>query len=78
MDAAEFRELLVQAESRRYGVRQSDSTRAGSGERAQAIQAAGRRVTVSAGEVQGRPAVVLVDVPTGSNVDLDLRRVTFR
>lgn len=76
VDAAEFRELLVQAESRRYGVRQSDSTAGAEG--ARTLQVAGRRVTVSAGEVQGRPAVVLVDAPAGANVDLDLRRVTVR
>ena len=33
VDAAEFHDLLVQAESRRYGVRESDSTASGSGAR---------------------------------------------
>jgi hypothetical protein len=78
VDAAEFNDLLAQAIARRYGVRQT-ATASTSGDGPRAIDAAGRRVTVTAGEVQGRPAVVLMDVPPGAAVgEVDLRKVTVR
>ena len=78
VDAAEFNDLLGQAIARRYGVRQSAEAPAGSGG-ARSFDAAGRHVTVSAGEVQGRPAVVLVDAPAGAAIgDVNLRAVEIR
>ena len=77
VDAAEFNDLLTQAISRRYEVRQAAPTGGAAGPRT--IAALGRRVTVSAGEVKGRPAVVLLDVPVGASVAApDLRKVDVR
>jgi hypothetical protein len=78
VDAGEFNDLLGQSVARRYGVRQAPGA-AGGGTGARTFDAMGRHVTVRAGEVQGRPAVVLVDVPAGAAVgDVDLGKVDIR
>lgn len=77
-DAAEFNDLLGQAVARRYGVRQTAAA-PGSDAGARIYDVGGRHVSVSAGEVQGRPAVLFVDVPSGASVGaLDLTRVGVR
>ena len=77
VDAAEFDDLLGQAVAKRYGVKQPSS--AGSGGGARSYDVGGRHITVSAAEVQGRPAVIYTDFPTGANVGaLDPSKVGVR
>ena len=77
VDAAEFDDLLGQAVAKRYGVKQPSS--AGSGGGARSYDVDGRHITVSATEVQGRPAVIYTDFPTGANVGaLDPSKVGVR
>jgi hypothetical protein len=64
VDAAEFNDLLGRAPAQRPGATQGGSS--------------GRSVTVSAGEVDGRPVVLYVDAPAGAPppaVDLDAVRL---
>ena len=76
-EAAEFTDLLGQAVERRYGVSRTSATPGGGeGAGARSFEAAGRRVSVTAGEANGRPVVVLSDLPAGAAVGpLDIGRV---
>jgi hypothetical protein len=74
VDAAEFFDLLDTALLKRFpDLRPGAST----GDR-RMYTVNGRTLAVSAVEVQGRPAVMYVDVPTGTSVDvIDLKKVTL-
>jgi hypothetical protein len=77
IDAAEFNDLLGQAVQRRDGVRAPATSADASG--AKSFEASGRRVTVTAGEVQGRAAVLLADMPAGaSTAAVDLSKAGVR
>lgn len=86
VDAAEFNDMLGQVVERRYaGARALRAPTPGSGAPAagdaatRTYQSAGRTVAVTTGEVQGRPAVLYVDVPAGASTSLlDLAKVTLR
>lgn len=72
VDAAEFYDLIDTALLKRF----SDLKPLQSSGNRRLYATRGRTIAVSAVEVQGRPAVLYVDVPSGSSVDvLDLKRV---
>ena len=69
VDAGEFDDLLGQAVERRYGVKAGGAAAADAGgESTRRYDVAGRSVTITAGEVQGHPVVLYVDVPAGAGV----------
>lgn len=83
VDAAEFNDMLGQVVERRYATRAAPAATAGatpgSGAATRSHTAAGRTVAVTTGEVQGRPAVLYVDVPAGASTSLlDLAKVAIR
>ncbi len=63
VEAAEFRDAMERLVERRYGVR---ATTGGSGD-ARSWTARGRRLTLAAETIDGRPSVVFEDVPAGTN-----------
>jgi len=65
VDAAEFSHALEALARKRYGVAGGQKTAA-----ALTFTAAGRTVKVWGGEVNGKPAVLYVDVPAGVTTDL--------
>ena len=75
-EAAEFTDLLARAVERRYGATRSSAARGdANGASVRTFEAPGRHVSVTAGEVNGRAAVVLADLPVGAAVGaLDLRQ----
>ncbi len=75
IDAAEFLDLLDTGLLKKYGtMRPQSATQA---RRTYGIP--GRTLSITAAEVEGRPAVVLVDVPAGVSVDaLNLKKITLK
>jgi hypothetical protein len=75
VDASEFFDMLGRAVERRYGVKQA----APAGATTKLFSGAGRSLEVTTAEVAGRPVVLYVDVPAGSNTSvLDLSKVEIR
>jgi hypothetical protein len=62
VEAAEFRDAMEQMVERRFGVRTGNSAGAG----ARSWTARGRRLTIAAETVAGRPTVTFEDLPAGS------------
>lgn len=73
VDAGEFREHMDQAIAKRYVI----ATSATSGD-SKTYQGAGRSVTLTVGEVAGRPVVLYTDVPAGASLPLALGRIGLR
>jgi hypothetical protein len=88
VDAAEFNDMLGQVVERRYAVRPAAGAASGGAPGSGAAPAAtgtrsyapaGRSVAITTGEVQGRPAVLYVDVPAGTSTSLlDISKVRVR
>ena len=74
IDAAEFFDLLDTGLLKKYGTMRPLS---GSQQR-HTYSVSGRTISITAAEVDGRPAVVLVNVPAGVSVDLlNLKNIAF-
>jgi len=75
LDSAEFFDLMDTAVSKRFaGAKPRSATQT------QRVYAAGKRsISITAGEVGGRPVVLYVDVPAGANVNvIDLAKVRLQ
>lgn len=74
VDAAEFFDLMDTAILKRFGnVKPSQAS-----ENTRVYSARGRSIAVTAGDVDGRPVVLYVDVPAGASTNvIDLRKVTL-
>jgi hypothetical protein len=71
LDAGEFADILKRTVNRRYGTDREREVRGGTD-----IDAAGRHVRVSGGEIGGRAYVLYVDVPSGTSREvIDVSRV---
>ncbi len=71
LDAGEFADILKRTVNRRYGTDREREVRGGTD-----IDAAGRHVRVSGGEIGGRAYVLYVDVPSGASREvIDVSRV---
>jgi hypothetical protein len=66
VEAGEFYDLAGQAIEKRFNTR----AKAGAAGAGRAFSAAGRALQLTTAEVQGRPAVIYVDVPAGASTNI--------